>query len=151
MTAEIVLAGGCFWGLQENLSRLDGVLGTEAGYAGGSVPHPDYRQVCGGQTGHAEAVRVVFDPQRLPLADLLRAFLDLHDPTSLNRQGPDVGSQYRSAIFCRNRDQLETAQRILQETWRSGRYRRPPVTQAGIDPVFWPAEPEHQRAPLPPA
>lgn len=151
MHEEIVLAGGCFWGVQKELAQLEGVLGTEAGFAGGTLANPDYQLVCSGRSGHAEAVRVVYDPQRLPLDRLLKEFLASHDPTSLNRQGPDTGSQYRSAIFCQTQQQLETSRRVLKEVGSSGRYRRPLVTEVSIDPVFWPAGPEHQRAALPPA
>jgi len=136
-------AAGCFWGVEETFRRIPGVISTRAGYTGGEHPAPDYRAVCGGDTGHAEAVEVVFDPSITTYASLLQAFWECHDPTTLNRQGPDIGTQYRSAIFFHGEEQrsqaLESKERF------AARIRRPVVTQIVPAPVFHSAEEYHQR------
>mgnify|MGYP000182775117 CR=1 FL=1 len=142
--ATALLAGGCFWGVEQLLRELDGVLDTEVGYTGGTLEHPRYADVKTGRTGHAEAVRVEFDPSRLPYADLLRYFFRLHDPTTRNRQGNDVGTQYRSAIFYFDDEQRATAERVRAEVDASGRWPAPVVTEIVPAGPFWPAEPEHQ-------
>ncbi|NMC69983.1 MAG: bifunctional methionine sulfoxide reductase B/A protein [Myxococcales bacterium] len=139
-----LLAGGCFWGVEQLLRELDGVLDTEVGYTGGTLENPRYDDVKTGRTGHAEAVRVEFDPSRLSYADLLRYFFRLHDPTTPNRQGNDVGSQYRSAIFYFDDEQRATAERVRAEVDASGRWPAPVVTEIAPAGPFWPAEDEHQ-------
>ena len=138
----ISLAGGCFWGVQRAMALLPGVLETTCGYQGGGPQAPSYRQVCGGDTGHAEVVRVRFAPSLLPRERLLKAFFLIHDPTQVDRQGPDVGSQYRSAIFCQNREQWEEVRRFLEQI--SSRHPRPLATETAVDALFYPAEECHQ-------
>ena len=139
-----LLAGGCFWGVEQLLRERDGVLDTEVGYAGGTLESPRYTDVKTGRTGHAEAVKVEFDPTRLSYADLLRYFFRLHDPTTRNRQGNDVGSQYRSTIFYFDDEQRGTAERIKAEVDASGRWPAPVVTEIVPAGSFWPAEGYHQ-------
>ena len=138
-------AAGCFWGVQLRFDQTPGVLETTVGYMGGNVDHPTYEQVCTGTTGHAETVKVVFDPAEVSYAHLLDIFFQLHDPTQLNRQGPDVGTQYRSVIFTTTSEQYEQARQALA-CW-APRFSRPIVTQ--IVPAeghtFWPAEDYHQK------
>ncbi len=140
---EAIFAAGCFWGVEDRFRQLPGVIDAISGYTGGHVDHPDYRQVCSGETGHAEAVLVRYDPDRIGYTDLVRAFFAMHDPTTPNRQGPDVGSQYRSAIFPLDATQREIAERVMaghQET-----LSRPIVTEITPASAFWPAEDYHQR------
>ncbi|RMF46207.1 MAG: peptide-methionine (S)-S-oxide reductase [Deltaproteobacteria bacterium] len=137
-------AAGCFWHVERDLRRLDGVVATTAGYAGGDLTHPDYEQVCRGIGGHIEAVLVEFDPEKLDYADLLQAFFDLHDPTDPYGQGPDRGPQYRSVVFYADNEQKKQAEIALETVSRSGRYRRPVITELRPWTSFWPAEPEHQ-------
>jgi peptide methionine sulfoxide reductase msrA/msrB len=146
-TTEVVfLAGGCFWGMEEILRGVPGVLETTAGYTGGSTAHPTYEDVHTGTTGHAEAVRVVFDPQKLAFASLLDDwFFRMHDPTTPNRQGNDRGSQYRSAIFATNEAQLAEARAAIARAERSGRWHAPIVTEVARAGAFTPAEAYHQR------
>jgi len=139
-----LLAGGCFWGVEQLLRELDGVLDTEVGYTGGTLENARYTDVKTGRTGHAEAVRVEFDPARLSYADLLRYFFRLHDPTTRHRQGNDVGSQYRSAIFYADDEQRGAAERIKAEEDASGRWPAPVVTEIVPAGPFWPAEDDHQ-------
>ena len=140
-----ILAGGCFWGMEELLREIPGVLETEVGYTGGSLGAPTYEDVKTGRTGHAEAVRVVFDPKRLSYADLLEHwFFRMHDPTTKDRQGNDVGTQYRSAIFYTSPGQRETAERIKGKVDASGKWKRPLVTQIVEAGAFTPAEDYHQ-------
>lgn len=143
-TEEAVLAGGCFWGVEELIRGMEGVQDTEVGYTGGDVENPAYSDITTGRTGHAEAVRVRFDPSRLSYADLLRFFFRLHDPTTLNRQGNDRGTQYRSAIFVADARQRETAEAIIRETDASGRWDAPVVTEVVDAGSFWAAEDYHQ-------
>lgn len=138
------LAGGCFWGMEEIIRKLPGVLETEVGYTGGSTPNPTYEVVKTGRSGHAEAIQVVFDPARLSFEELLRFFFRLHDPTTLNRQGNDVGTQYRSAIFYHTEAQRLTAERVKDQVNRSGRWKRPVVTEITKAGPFYPAEDYHQ-------
>ena len=139
----ITLAGGCFWCLEAVYERVDGVVAVESGYSNGHVEHPTYEQVCGGRTGHAEAVRVVFDPARIALQDLLEIFFAIHDPTTRDRQGHDLGPQYRSAIFWHDELQRGVIDAVMAEvdTATGGRV----VTQ--VEPVrnYWRAEDFHQR------
>jgi peptide methionine sulfoxide reductase msrA/msrB len=140
-----VLAGGCFWGLEDILRKVPGVLETEVGYAGGETARPNYEQVKTGRTGHAESIRVVFDPKKLSYADLLeRWFFRMHDPTTANRQGNDVGTQYRSAIFVSSEEQRKTAEEVKQRVNASGRWKRPVVTEIVKAGEFTPAEGYHQ-------
>lgn len=141
----IVVAGGCFWGMEEIIRGIPGVLETEVGYAGGSTKNPTYRDVKTGATGHAESVRVVFDPKKLSLADFLEKwFFRMHDPTTPNRQGNDVGSQYRSAIFVDGPEQRRVAEAVKERIERSGRWKRPVVTEVAEAGPFTPAEDYHQ-------
>jgi peptide methionine sulfoxide reductase msrA/msrB len=144
-TEEAMLAGGCFWGMEEILRKVPGVLETEVGYTGGSTPHPTYDDVHTGRTGHAEAVRIVFDPGKLTYADLLEKwFFKMHDPTTPNRQGNDIGSQYRSAIFATSEAQKKTAAEVIARVSASGKSKRPVVTEVVTAGPFTPAEGEHQ-------
>ncbi len=138
-------AAGCFWGVEANFNKLPGVIDTVVGYTGGEVENPTYRMVCSDKTGHAEAVRVIYDPDQIAYADLVRAFFDLHDPTTPNRQGPDVGSQYRSVIFYHDQAQRETAEQVKAELDASGKYRYPIVTQIIPADEFYKAEEYHQK------
>jgi peptide methionine sulfoxide reductase msrA/msrB len=141
----VILAGGCFWGMQDLLRKIPGVLETDVGYAGGKTAKPDYEQVHGGQTGHAEAVRVVFDPAKLKLDDLLEKwFFRMHDPTTPNRQGNDVGSQYRSAIFVTTKAQRATAEAVKARVDKSGKWKKPIVTEIAEAGPYTLAEGYHQ-------
>ena len=140
-----ILAGGCFWGMQEILRKIPGVLETEVGYTGGRTPHATYDQVSTGSTGHAESVRIVFDPTRLTYADLLEKwFFRMHDPTTVNRQGHDVGSQYRSAIFVTTPEQRKIAEEVKLRVAKSGRWNAPIVTEIVEAGPFARAEDYHQ-------
>jgi len=140
-----VLAGGCFWGMEDILRKVPGVLETEVGYAGGTTPSPSYTTVKTGQTGHAEAIRIVFDPSRISYAELLDTwFFRMHDPTTLNRQGNDIGTQYRSAIFYEDDEQKRVAEEVKARLDQSGVWKRPIVTQIVKAGPFTPAEDYHQ-------
>lgn len=143
-TETAVLGGGCFWGVEHLFKQLDGVVATEVGYAGGDAVAPSYRAVCTGTTGHAEVVRVEFDPARVSYREVLRYFFRLHDPTTPNRQHNDVGPQYRSLILATTPEQRRVAEQAVAEENRSGRWSRPVVTEVADLGRFWPAEPEHQ-------
>jgi len=136
---------GCFWGVETAYRQLPGVLSTRVGYLGGTMENPTYRDVCSGRTGHAEVVEVTYDPARLSYDDLLTVFWENHDPTTLNRQGPDVGEQYRSAIFYHDDEQKAAAEASKAERDRSGRYRRPIVTEITPASAFYEAEDYHQQ------
>lgn len=138
-------AAGCFWGPEARFRALDGVLDAEVGYTGGTVENPDYRSVCSGDTGHAEAVRVTYDPGKISFEDLLNVFWGMHDPTQRNRQGADIGSQYRSAIFTHDDEQLAAAMRSRDELQASGRLSGPIATEIRPAETFWRAEEYHQR------
>jgi len=141
---QITLAGGCFWCIEAVFDELRGVEKLESGYTGGSLPDPTYRAVCDGETGHAEAVRVTFDPSAIALADLLRVFFVAHDPTTRDRQGADVGSQYRSAIYYGSPEQRAVAGKVMLEVEREGLWGAPLVTE--LEPLgeFYPAEEYHR-------
>ena len=139
-----ILAGGCFWGMQEILRGIAGIVSTEVGYSGGTTSHPTYEQVSTGRTGHAESVRIVFDPERISYEDLLGYFFRMHDPTTLNRQENDVGSQYRSAIFYLSEAQRQTAEKVKARVDASGKWKRPLVTQIAPAGEFYRAEDYHQ-------
>ncbi len=138
------LAGGCFWCLEAVYADLEGVLRVESGYAGGTVPDPSYQQVCTGTTGHAEVVQVTFDPRVLSYRDLLEVFFNIHDPTTLNRQGHDIGTQYRSAIYYHSPQQKATAEQTIRELSEARRFANPIVTEAAPLTAFYKAEPYHQ-------
>jgi len=139
-----ILAGGCFWGMEEILRKIPGVLQTSVGYTGGTLPNPTYKQVCTGQTGHAEAIEIVFDPKRLSYEKLIGVFFRMHDPTTLNQQHNDRGTQYRSAIFYLDDRQREIAETVKARVDKSGRWKRPIVTEITPASPFFPAEAYHQ-------
>lgn len=138
------LAGGCFWCLDAVFRELKGVTSVVSGYAGGTTPAPTYEQVCSGTTGHAEVALVTFDPAEISYEDLLRVFFAIHDPTTLNQQGADVGTQYRSAIFTHSPAQHATAERVIRELSGAGLWPDPIVTQVAPFERFFPAEDYHQ-------
>lgn len=140
-----VLAGGCFWGMEEIIRKLPGVLDTKVGYTGGTVANPTYKQVCTGRTGHAEAIQIVFDPSKTSYEKLLNYFFRMHDPTTLNQQHNDIGTQYRSAIFYSTDEQKRTAERVKADFDKSGRFKRPIVTEITKASEFYPAEDYHQK------
>jgi peptide-methionine (S)-S-oxide reductase len=141
----IVFSGGCFWGVQSVFEHTKGVLSAVSGYAGGSVANPSYELVSSGATGHAESVRVTYDPSQVSLDQLLRIFFTVaHDPTQLNRQGPDVGTQYRSQILYMNEDQHRTVQAFIDSLTQSHKFAKPIVTQVVAYKSFYPAEEYHQ-------
>jgi peptide-methionine (S)-S-oxide reductase len=140
----ITLAGGCFWCIEAVFNELRGVDKVESGYSGGSVANPSYRQVCSGTTGHAEVVQVTFDPKVISLKDILGVFFTVHDPTTLNRQGPDVGTQYRSAIFYRSSEQKTVAEQVIKEIQTSKVWKDPIVTEISPFQAFYKAENYHQ-------
>jgi peptide-methionine (S)-S-oxide reductase len=141
---QATLGGGCFWCLEAVFELLQGVSNVVSGYAGGPVADPSYEQVCTGRTGHAEVVQISFDPAVIPFADLLDIFFATHDPTTLNRQGADIGTQYRSAIFYHSPEQKMTAERKIAEWNAAGHWGRPIVTQVAPLTAFYPAEDYHQ-------
>lgn len=138
-------AAGCFWGVEARFRELEGVLDATVGYMGGTTENPSYRDVCSGETGHAETVQLKFDPEAIDFEALLEAFFDMHNPTTLNRQGPDSGTQYRSAIFYHDEAQRRAALRKIDELGQSGRWRDPIVTRVEPAGEFWRAEEYHQR------
>jgi peptide-methionine (S)-S-oxide reductase len=138
-------AAGCFWGVESAFRKMEGVSATCVGYIGGTVEHPTYQEVCSDMTGHAEAVQLEFDPSVIPYEELLDLFWNIHDPTQLNRQGPDVGTQYRSAIFTHTEEQSAKARAGKEELEKSGKYGNPIVTEILPAPVFYMAEDYHQQ------
>jgi peptide methionine sulfoxide reductase msrA/msrB len=140
----IVLGGGCFWCIEAIYKNLQGVEKVTSGYAGGDVPHPTYREVCTGETGHAEVVEIVFDPQKTSVEEILKVFFTVHDPTTLNRQGADVGTQYRSVIFYYNSSQRDIAGQLIDALNKAKVYDRPIVTKVEAAPAFYTAEDYHQ-------
>ncbi|QCJ46705.1 peptide-methionine (S)-S-oxide reductase MsrA [Haloprofundus sp. MHR1] len=143
-TETATLAGGCFWCIEAAMKELDGVLEATSGYTGGDVADPTYRQVCTGETGHAEAVEVEYDPEKLSYEDILQVFFTVHDPTTLNRQGPDVGTQYRSAVYYHDDEQRDLVESFVEELEAEGAFDDPIVTE--IEPLgeFYVAEENHQ-------
>jgi methionine-S-sulfoxide reductase len=142
----IYLAGGCFWGMEEILRKIPGVRETQSGYTGGWLPNPKYDDTHDSKSGHAESVKVVFDPKTLSLEELLEKwFFRMHDPTTLNRQGNDTGSQYRSAIFTFNETQKTTAETVKARVNASGKWRRPVVTEIATASIWYSAEGYHQK------
>jgi len=142
---KATFAAGCFWGVEDAFRQVKGVTDAAAGYTGGTMESPTYQDVCGDATGHAEAVQVEFDPAQVTYDDLLSVFWRIHDPTTPNRQGPDVGSQYRSAIFFHSPEQEKAARASKEKQDASGRHRRPIVTEITPASRFWRAEEYHQR------
>ena len=143
--ATAYFAAGCFWGVEAAFRQVPGVTGTAVGYMNGHTDHPTYRQVCSHTTGHAEAVRVEYDPAQVSYDDLLHVFWENHDPTQVNRQGPDIGDQYRSAIFFTSPEQEQAARASKEGQAQSGRYRRPIATEITPAATFWMAEEYHQQ------
>jgi peptide methionine sulfoxide reductase msrA/msrB len=139
------LAGGCFWGMEDILRKIPGVVETQAGYTGGTAANATYDSVHEGKTGHAESVQILFDPKKLSYEDLLLQFFKMHDPTTLNRQGNDVGTQYRSAIFYNSKQQKETAEKVKARVAKSGQWKKPIVTEIVPLGAFWRAEDYHQK------
>lgn len=142
---QATLGGGCFWCLEPIYDALKGVTDVVSGYAGGDVPNPSYEQVCTGRTGHAEVVQITFDPAVISYRELLEVFFTVHDPTTLNRQGADVGTQYRSVIFYHSPEQRATAEDVIADVARQGWYNDPLVTQLAPYEMFYPAEDYHQQ------
>jgi len=145
MSEKATFGAGCFWGVEATLREIPGVLDAASGYMGGSLDNPTYKDVCTDQTGHAEVVQVEFDPAKVSYEQLLEAFWGLHDPTQLNRQGPDYGTQYRSAIFFHSPEQEQKARAAKDKLQQSGRFSRPIATQIVPAATFWRAEEYHQR------
>jgi peptide-methionine (S)-S-oxide reductase len=145
MTQEVAtLAGGCFWCLEAVYDQLKGVQSVESGYMGGATPNPTYEQVCGGRTGHAEVVQVTFDPDVVSYRELIEIFFTIHDPTTLNRQGNDTGTQYRSAIFYHSPSQQRTAQEVIAKLGEGKVWKNPIVTEVVAASTFYVAENDHQ-------
>jgi peptide-methionine (S)-S-oxide reductase len=144
-TPEVALVGGgCFWCLDAVFRELDGVIAVESGYAGGKTVNPGYEDICTGRTGHAEVVRISFNPSRLSFRDLLTVFFTIHDPTTMNRQGNDVGTQYRSVVFCQSAEQRATVQAVIATLNAERLWAGPIVTEVTGDATFYPAETYHQ-------
>jgi peptide-methionine (S)-S-oxide reductase len=144
MSEKATFAAGCFWGVEHRFGKLAGVLRTEVGYAGGRLDNPTYKQVCTDRTGHAEVVQLEFDPAQISYEKLVEHFYAIHDPTTLNRQGPDLGTQYRSAIFCHSPEQQAIAERVTAALNRS-RFNGAIVTRIEPAQTFWRAEDYHQQ------
>jgi peptide-methionine (S)-S-oxide reductase len=144
-TQKATFGAGCFWGVEAAYRQIPGVVATRVGYEGGIADEPTYKLVCSGRTNHAEVVEVEYDPERVSYDKLLEVFWDEHDPTQLNRQGPDVGTQYRSVVFFHDEDQEKAATASKEELERQGRFRRPIVTQIVPAETFWEAEDYHQQ------
>jgi len=142
---KVLFGAGCFWGVEDFFRQVPGVSSAVSGYAGGKTQNPTYKQVCQGDTNHAEVVEVTFDPAKVSYASLVDFFFKMHNPTQLNRQGPDFGSQYRSVIFTHGEDQARIARERLEAAAKSGRYKQAIVTVIEPAPAFWPAEEYHQR------
>jgi methionine-S-sulfoxide reductase len=143
--SSIVLAGGCFWGVQSDMDKLNGVVSTVVGYSGGTVENPTYEQVCTHTTGHAEAVKVEYDTAILTLENVLKFFFTIHDPTQKDRQGFDVGDNYRSAIFVSDEEQENEAKWVIEQLNATGEYAKPIATTVETLNTFWPAEEYHQK------
>ena len=137
--------GGCFWGVEARFREYKGVLSTRVGYVGGTTENPTYKDVCNNKTGHAEAVEVIFDTDKLNYTDLLDIFFEVHDPTQVNRQGVDIGSQYRTVIFYHSEEQKSLVKKKIQELESSGIFNKPIATQLVLATPFWEAEGYHQR------
>jgi peptide methionine sulfoxide reductase msrA/msrB len=144
-TEEAIFAAGCFWGVQFYFDHVPGVIETEVGYTGGHTKHPSYEEVLTHTTGHAEATRIVYDPKKVSYETLLKQFFRMHDPTQMNRQGPDIGENYRSAIFYKNDNQKKTAEKVINELEDANTVGKPIVTSLEKSAEFWPAEEYHQK------
>jgi peptide-methionine (S)-S-oxide reductase len=144
-TDTATFANGCFWCTEAIFEQLDGVISATSGYSGGATKNPTYKEVCSGETGHAECLQIVYDPSKISFDELLEVFWQTHDPTTLNRQGADVGTQYRSAIFYHNNEQKEKAEKYKAELNKSGAFDKPIVTEIAPFTVFYPAEGYHQQ------
>lgn len=144
-TENATFAAGCFWGVESAFRQIDGVVDTQVGYTGGKTAHPTYQEVCIGATGHAEALNITFDPSKVSYETLVNFFFKMHDPTQVNRQGPDVGSQYRSAIFFHSPKQQAVAETVKAALEKSGKYKRAIATQVVPAGPFYRAEEYHQR------
>jgi len=142
---KATFGAGCFWGVEAAFRQVEGVVSTAVGYMGGSLKNPTYKDVCTDTTGHAEAVEVTYDPANVSYEELLKVFWQIHDPTTLNRQGPDVGTQYRSAIFFHGGEQEAAARASKEKLEKSGAYKRPIVTEIVPAGEFWQAEEYHQQ------
>jgi peptide-methionine (S)-S-oxide reductase len=142
---KATFAAGCFWGVQDTFDKIKGVVSTRVGYTGGSVPNPTYQMVCADNTGHAEAIEIEFDPNVVSYSELLNIFWQIHDPTTLDRQGPDEGSQYRSSIFTHSSEQQAEAMDSKELLAASKRFHQPVVTHILPAKTFWPAEEYHQK------
>jgi len=145
MMHKATFGAGCFWGVEQAFRQVQGVTATRVGYLGGTMNNPTYHDVCTDMTGHAEVVEVEFDPSKVQYEDLLNVFWSCHDPTQLNRQGPDIGTQYRSAIFFHSPEQEKTARASKEKLLASGRHRRPITTEITPASQFWQAEEYHQQ------
>lgn len=145
MTDTAIFAAGCFWGVEQSFREVNGVSDVMCGYTNGHKENPTYKEVCNGDTGHAEAVKVTFDPETVSYEDLLEHFWGTHNPTTLNKQGVDVGSQYRSGIYYNSEDQYRAALASLKAKDESGTFKNPIVTEIKEATAFWPAEEYHQR------
>ena len=144
MHKQLVLAGGCFWGAEDLLRKVPGILDTEVGYAGGTTENPTYNTVKNGNTGHAESVEITYDPKRITIPQILDLFFRMHDPTTRNRQGNDVGTQYRSTIFVGNQEERLLAEQAIRDEATKGRWSAPVVTTVEELKRFYPAEDYHQ-------
>jgi peptide-methionine (S)-S-oxide reductase len=145
MSEKATFGAGCFWGVEATFREIPGVLDALSGYAGGHLDNPTYKDVCTDRTGHVEVVEVEFDAAKVSYEDLVKAFFQLHDPTQVNRQGPDYGTQYRTVIFTHSPEQAEVAERVKKSLATSGKYRKPIATEIVAAPTFWKAEEYHQR------
>ena len=141
---KATFAAGCFWGVESVFKKIPGVISTKVGYTGGHTTHPIYSEVCTDKTGHAEAIEIIFDPNQISYAELLNVFWENHNPTTLNRQGPDVGTQYRSAIFYHDDEQARIAQESKQALEKTAKFTKPIVTEITPAAEFYPAEEYHQ-------
>jgi peptide-methionine (S)-S-oxide reductase len=142
---KATFAAGCFWGVEDEFRKVPGVLNATVGYSGGRTQNPTYKDVCSGTTGHAEVCQVEFDPEKTSFESLVSLFFNMHDPTTLNRQGPDVGSQYRSAIFYHNETQRTKAEEVKEKLEKEAKFKRPIVTEVKAVSDFYPAEEYHQQ------
>jgi peptide methionine sulfoxide reductase msrA/msrB len=144
-TKQATFAAGCFWGIEYKFGQVPGVLSTIVGYAGGKTKNPTYKQVCSDKTGHAESVQVTYDPTQVGYEELVRFFFSIHNPTQVNRQGPDRGTQYRTMIFYHDEEQKQIARKVMDELSASGKYKKPLATELVALPTFYKAEEYHQK------